>query len=116
MEMVKVRCWPMKSVETGQTVWVTYPDGWGGHDLVMCRACGTVHAADVEEVLYSAQKIDIMLMRTVCYGCGRELGDDWVEYPEHYLDPGGVMRRFVPPGQPPGDDLSVVREFPDVLS
>lgn len=114
MKHVSVRCWRVQNYRPGKAtpdeLWITYPEGSAGHDLITCLRCGTVFAVTLALAEYVGPDLKTKLKETLCSGCGSPLDGHWAAYPETYIAEGKEYRferdRMLPP-----DDESIVREF-----
>ena len=68
MKKVKVRCWKISSVP-GEELFITYPEGHMGHELIICLKCGQVYAAEVSVQLY-VKPLEEQLKQYYCVKCG----------------------------------------------
>lgn len=107
----KVRCW-----ELLPGVFISYPEGNQGFDLIICLSCGQVHSASVARAVYVGPKIEEQLRLVNCDKCRRPLDENWAFYPETYLGPQGSRCRLTRPAEIPPDQESVVLEFPEVYA
>jgi len=115
---VRVRCW-----ETGpnQSLYVTFPDGFGGHNLICCRNCGEIYAVNVILQLYLEADVDRQLSERECEKCQHKLASNWLRYPDNHLKEDGSIGKFnqseeYPYGEFPLDEHSIVKEFWDIYS
>lgn len=108
----KVQCWKI-NVDDQNAVYVTYPDGFGGHDLYICSNCGEIYAADVEAQLYQ-EPLNKKLEELDCKKCNRKLSETIKKYPENYIDNEGNIVPFVRNRNIPSDSTSIIKEFPSI--
>ena len=118
MERVLVRCWPLQlpsgdgRLEGGH--FITYPDGFGGHDLLTCTGCGHLYALDVDNRANADRSVFQIAGDRACVSCGKSLADTLQAYPETYLDKSGRILRHKRQTILPADSESVVREFDSI--
>lgn len=112
---VHVRCWPIQlpsgdgRVEGGH--FITYPDGFGGHELLTCTKCGHLYAVDAKGMSDTNRTLGEAIRGLRCIGCSCELAGSLQPYPETYLDRGGKLLRHERTALMPDDAASVVHEF-----
>lgn len=111
MKTSKVRCWEIR-----KGVYITYPEGNLGHELITCLSCGTVYAVDVSRKVYVGPPLEERLKDLACLKCGCNLGTSWAFYPEKHLTDTGRIEVLQRPMQLPPDDQSIVAEFPEIYS
>lgn len=110
----KVRCWKI-DVDFNDSVFVTYPDGFGGHDLIICMNCGEIYAADTTSQLYE-KPLDEKLINMTCRKCGKKLSETYKIYPDNYINSKGVVAQYIKENIYPDDKLSIVKEFPSIYN
>ena len=114
MKKVRVRCWLMAAPTSPQrgarTVYVTYPEGNNGHQLITCLSCGEIYAVDVAKEAYLGPPLNEKVRALRCQTCGHVLTDNYGKYPDKFVFDGGIGT-FSKPVEIPDDIDSVVREF-----
>jgi phage FluMu protein Com len=113
MKTELVRCW---KVGPYGGLFITYPEGDLGHRLICCKSCGKVYAVNVTKQLYIEPDLDIQLKSLRCASCAKLLGNNWLSYPENYIDSDGSLRTYVRPMEMPLDVDSQIVAFPEVYS
>lgn len=116
MQTSQVRCWAIHNWVKGHRhdLWITYPDGFGGHQLISCLNCGAIYSVSVTDEIYRGPPLQEILKIRIC-ACGRVLAETTASYPELYLADGGV-EAFKRPSQIPDDNESIVKSFPEIYS
>lgn len=109
---VKVRCWK-KDVNFNDSLFVTYPDGFGGHDLIIGMNCGEIYAADTMAQQYE-EPLDEKLINMTCGRCNEKLSETYKKYPDNYIDSKGVAAQYIKENIYPDDKLSIIKEFPSI--
>lgn len=113
MKTELVRCW---KVGPHGELFITYPEGDLGHRLICCKSCGKVYAVNVTKQLYIEPDLDTHLKSLKCANCGKLLEENWLYYPENYVDSDGALRAYVRPLEIPLDSDSQIVAFPEVYS
>ena len=103
-----VQCWPIESE------FIAYPSGGRGHALIVCTACGQVHAANLLRETYSGVGLEQKLRSSPCAGCGAVLAETWAPYPENYVRPDGSIGHIDRPAQPSKDSEWVPCVYPEI--
>ena len=109
MKKIDVRCWEYDLDKRGK-IYITYPDGFGGHRLIVCLYCGEVYAIDVTRELYD-EPLDKKIEDVECIGCGKKLLDTYSPYPEKFLNLSGQIDSFEKPREILPDDQSIIKSF-----
>lgn len=109
---VKVRCWKIDA-DFNNSVFITYPDGFGGHDLIICTNCGEIYAANIDAQSYE-KPLDEKLADMYCVKCNKKLSETYKKYPENYIDSRGKIAQYARQQFIPDDKLSIIKEFPSI--
>jgi hypothetical protein len=113
MIKVKVRCWEFQDYYSDEKkinrVYTTYSEGFGGYWLMTCLSCGTIYAVDIEAELYQ-MPIDKKIKGIKCITCGKELFNNYAEYPNTYIQD-NKKYSFKTPTLYPRDEDSIIMEF-----
>lgn len=113
MSTVKVRCWKINN--GGDEIFITYPEGNAGHELITCLNCGQVYCVNVAKRVYIGPSLPEKLAEMTCINCKQDLAENWAYYPETYVVDGSV-KTFERPSMMPDDSESLVKEFPEIYS
>ena len=106
----KVRCWEQVHPQSGDIVYISYPEGAMGHRLTSCLNCGCIYSINITKELYTvpfSEKIqDIQ-----CEECGADLSSDIANYPEQFKAKNGSIQHFSRNSDIPKDEDSVEKYF-----
>jgi hypothetical protein len=108
-----VRCW---KIGINHEQYVTYPESHMGHKLICCRKCGAVYAVNVARLLYVEPDLDRHLEKVNCLECASVLANNWLSYPDNYVEKDGSIGKIERPLFVPSDDKSIIVAFYEVFS
>jgi len=114
MNKVLVRCWEIYNYRPGEELpdrlFITYPEGNAGHDLITCLNCGEIYAITLVKKIYVGPPLEIKIRKLKCVSCGNLLDGNIARYPDTYIIEGNKYnyeRDLVLPN----DSSSIVKEF-----
>ena len=114
MKKISVRCWKIEanSLEPGfsEDLFVTYPEGNNGHDLITCTNCGEIYAVTVVTEVYAGPPLAEKVKEINCVGCKVGLDNNYAPYPETFFD-NGTLRSYQRDSTIPSDETSILKEF-----
>ena len=113
MNSEKVRCW---RVGPKGELFITYPEGSMGHDLICCNSCGDVYAVNIAKQLYIEPNLNQQLAGVRCLRCRNLLAGNWSQYPENYVGKDGQLCQFERSPEIPNQGDSLIKEFFEVFS
>lgn len=117
MKKVKVRCFQIHlNTVLQDQLYIAYPEGNAGYDLISCLNCGQVYAVDVEKSVYIGPSIEEKLKELKCIKCQAELANTHSNYPEKYLGCDGKIYLYTRETEMPVDENSIIKEFPEIYS
>jgi hypothetical protein len=112
----KVRCWQLENwrgKSPPDLIYITYPEGQFGYDLVSCLNCGKIYSASVLDQIYKGPPLNEKLASKCCSQCGSAMNKSAHIYPEKYLAQDGVIH-FQRSLSLPSDTESIVVEFDEL--
>ncbi len=113
MIKVKVRCW---RVGKDNHLFVAYPEGDQGFSLICCNKCSEIYAANIAHQLYIEKDLNKTLSQTSCLKCGSAMANNWLYYPDNYIDQDGSVATFKRALTIPNIEDSQIMEFYDIYS
>ena len=96
-------------------LYIAYPEGNDGYDLISCLRCGHIYSASVAKQVYSGSDLMRKLEGIQCANCGGELSETAAPYPEKYLSLDGV-KEYQRPAEIPPERTSTKMEFDEIYS
>ncbi len=114
MNKVSVRCWEVENYRSGANapdhLFITYPEGNSGHELITCKNCGELYASTVVKEVYVGPPLAEKMKGVKCIKCGNNLDNNFAYYPETYLANGKLIT-YQRNTEIPDDSESLVKEF-----
>ena len=115
MKKEQVRCW---KVGKSDELFITYPECDKGHRLITCNNCGKVYAVNVIKHMYHALGLDqyLNVNNITCVQCDINLTNNWVYYPDTYIDSDKCVHTYKRMNEIPKDEDSIIVEFLEIFS